>query len=347
MDVTDSAVHLQSQEGTVDEFQLASDILVYDKTISIADLIDNQKHIKKYEIKEPIGFAILLGNDHTPPEDPVGCVHKDLELMRRSLKTCPGQWEVFSPCSKEGSDNVILSSAELESIIGKLISDPSRLKRYSCFLCYYSGHGVSSGVVLCDGTVVTYKSIVESLCIPDLQDKPKLFVFDSCRFDSDNKYEDKDIEDKNGTPFYKHIDLKYQKERNEGKGYPPQNTAICFSAADGMPCWGYNEAGSIYTLQLSHALPQLCQVLSFCEIMTQVNGMTDKISQAYVNKEPRIQQPVWYSTLNQLLILSRKYFKRIRYRICSSSKSFYHFVAFSCSYRTCICSRSSKQNPRW
>ena len=322
MDVsTDSTVHLQSREGTVDEFQLASDILVYDKTIPIADLIDDQKHIRKYEIKEPIGFALLLGNDRTPPEDPVRCVHHDLELMRRSLKTCPGGWKVFSPCSKEGSDNVILSSAELESIIRKLTSDPSCLKHYSCFLCYYSGHGVSSGVVLHDKTVVTYKSIVEELCIPDLQDKPKLFVFDSCRFYSDNdncedlKDDIEDIEDKSGIPFYECIDLQYQKERNKGEGYPPQNTAICFSAADGMPCWGYNEAGSIYTLQLSHALPQLCQVLSFCEIMTQLNGMTVNISQAYVNKKPRIQQPVWYSTLNQLLILSRKYSKRICYRI--------------------------------
>jgi len=323
MDVsTDSAVHLRGQEDTDDEFQLASDILVYDKRIPIAKLIDNQKRIRKYEIKEPIGFAVLLGNDRNPLEDPLRCVHNDLELMRRSLKTCPGRWEVFSPCSKEGSCDVILKPAELESIIEKLTSDPSHLKRYSCFLCYYSGHGVSSGVVLCDGTVVTYKSIVESLCIPDLQDKPKLFFFDSCRFDSDNDNYEEDIEDKSGIPFYKCIDLQYQKQRNKGEGYPPQNTAICFSAANGMPCWGYNEAGSIYTLQLSHALPQLCQVLSFCEIMTQLNGKTVNISRAYVNKEPRIQQPVWYSTLNQLLILSRKYSKQIHYRICSSSERF-------------------------
>jgi len=126
---------------------------------------------------------------------------------------------------------------------------------------------------------------VESLCIPDLQDKPKLFVFDSCRFDSDNKYEDEDLEDKSGTPFYKCIDLQYQKERNKGEGYPPQNTAICFSAADGMPGWGYQGVGSIYTLQFSHALPEFCQTVSFCEIMTHVNGMTVNISRAYMYDE--------------------------------------------------------------
>ena len=314
MDVsTDSAVRLQ-----VNQFQVVNDILVYNKKIPIAKLIDNQNHIRSYEIKEPIGFAVLLGNDRSPHEEPVRCVHDDLELMRRSLKACPGRWEVFSPCAKEGSHDVILNRTELKNIIEKLVSDPSRLERYSCFLCYYTGHGVSSGVVLCDGTVATYKWIVESLCITALQDKPKLFFFDSCRFDSDNDhYEDcegsieEDIEDKSGVPFHKCIDLKYQKERNEEEGYPPQNTAICFSAADGMPCWGYNGAGSIYTLQLGHALPQLCQTLSFCEIMTQLNGMTVNISRAVLydeeKKKPRIQQPVWYSTLNKLLILNRKY----------------------------------------
>ena len=242
MDVsTDSAVHLQSQEGTVDEFELARDILVYDKTIPIADLIDNQKHIRKYEIKEPIGFALLLGNDRTPPEDPVRCVHHDLELMRRSLKTCPGGWEVFNPCSKVGSDDAILSSAELESIIHKLTSDPSRLKRYSCFLCYYCGHGVSSGVVLHDKTVVTYKSIVEDLCIPDLQDKPKLFVFDSCRFDSDNNnYEEdiEDIEDKSGIPFYPFLIYSTRKRETRERDTHPKTPPSASQLLMGCLVWG-------------------------------------------------------------------------------------------------------------
>ena len=319
MDVsTDSAVHPRNQEDPDDEFQLASDILVYNNKINISHLIDDQRQIKKYEIEEPIGFAVLLGSDRNGTEEPTTCVCKDLILMARSLKACPGKWEISSPCIREGTHDVILTPGRLREIIEDLTNSPTRFAPFSCFLFYYSGHGISSGVVLCDGNTVSYKSIVESLCIPALKDKPKIFIFDSCRHDSDiENYEEaagewsneEGTEGKSGIPnFHEHIDLKFQKEKNHG--YPPPNTGIYFSAADGMPCVGYHGIGSIYTLQLSHALPQFCSALSFCEIMTQVNGMTVRISEACLNdnkeRNRRVQQPVHYSTLNKLLVLSGK-----------------------------------------
>ena len=293
---------------------------VYNDKIDLSHLIDDQRQIRKYEIKEPIGFAILLGSDRNGTEEPTTCVRHDLTLMARSLKACPGKWKISSPCIKEGSHDVILTRDRLHEIIEDLKNSPTQFAPYSCFLFYYSGHGISSGVVLCDGKVVSYKSIVESLCIQALKDKPKIFVFDSCRHDSDiENYEeagglskDEGIEGKSGIPFHKHIDLKFQEVKKE-EGYPPENTGIYFSAADGMPGFGYEGIGSIYTLQLSHALPQFCQALSFCEIMTQVNGMTVRISQLRLNddkeKNQRVQQPVCYSTLNKLLILSGKCFR--------------------------------------
>ena len=324
MDVsTDSAVHPRNQEDPDDEFQLASDILIYNKKIDISHLIDDQRQIKKYKIEEPIGFAVLLGSDRNGTDEPATCVYKDLILMTRSLKMCPGKWEISNPCIREGSHDVILTPDRLHEIIEDLTNSPTRLAPYSCFLFYYSGHGISSGVVLCDGNVISYKSIVESLCIPALKDKPKIFIFDSCRHDSDiENYEEaagewsneEGIEGKSGIPsFHDHIDQKFQEEKKQeekNQGYPPPNTGIYFSAAEGMPCVGYQEIGSIYTLQLSHALPQFCSALSFCEIMTQVNGMTVRISEVCLNDNKegtrRVQQPMGYNTLNKLLVLSGK-----------------------------------------
>ena len=283
---------MEVDDSSDDEYFLANDLLESDR-----DFVDLENScLTKYDVKEPLGYAVLLGSDRTPYEAPVKCVRKDLELMEKTLRHC--EWEVSSPCIKNGRPGITLTQDLYYDVLKSLRENPS-LCDFSCFLFYYTGHGVSNAIVLHDGSDITYGDIVTNISnLPALEGKPKIFIFDSCRTTLDADHFEYLLEDKSGG-FHVDIRRRYEQEKEKHPGYPPPDTIICFSANDGGEAYGTGK-GSFYTLAFSSTIRRFRRRLSFSEIMTQTNGGTHRQSKA----KGEFQQPVSDSTLNGLLYLS-------------------------------------------
>ena len=181
------------------------------------------------------------------------------------------------------------------------------LDRYSVFLFYYTGHGLSEGVVLNDSGVIPYADIVTKVSAsPCLQDKPKIFIFDSCRNTTYKRqpgnYSPADyVTSKNQFEFHKGIQQFRELEvRSRQEPYPPPHTLICFSATVGTPSFMDGEEGSFYTLALSHAFSQFGHYRSFPEIIAQVNASVREI----LHSKNQEQHPVFISTLEKQLVLT-------------------------------------------
>ncbi len=119
--------------------------------------------VKSYDIGQPAGYAILLGNDRECPADPgVLPVMKDLGLMSDVLHSCG--WKVSPIASHPG-----MTSKQFDAMF-----NPSDFDQYSCFMFHYTGHGNSKGLLLSDGCCKPYVDIVQSVSlIRSLVGKPK------------------------------------------------------------------------------------------------------------------------------------------------------------------------------
>ena len=283
------------EEVYTDCNELLESALLYDKNLqSITKIVrDSGKKVRVYPIKQRVGFALLLASDRTLEHKQRNTFLKDLQLMERSLKSC--QWCVESPClpaaTEGGVMEVHLGRKGFENILDGLLRSSDVLEPYSCFMFYYSGHGTAECVLLSDGEQIPYKDIVSMVSsIPSLTKKPKIFIFDCCRQGSSKR---------GSLSFGSELE-----ERNcvGTGGYPPEHCLIAFSAAEESSAVGIENAPSVFTLQLAHALPDFRCRLSFAEILSQVAGMTRMIAQS-VNRD---QRPVYCSTLTSLLMLSGK-----------------------------------------
>ena len=259
-----------------------------------------------YEVREPIGYALLLGCDRTPDDLKPLLIKQDLVLMEETLSD--GGWVVSNPCLNAGSLNLTACNNFLNS----LEDDRSlKLGKYSCFMFYYSGHGISEGLLLSDGRCIPYEEIVTRISsISALVNKPKIFIFDSCRTEIDRKKESQGIW--NYLPFNKSIDKRHIEQKM--KDYPPPHTVISFSACEGMPSFADDDSGSFYTRDLANKLKQLGKLLSFGEILTLVNGGAALLAQE-AKKE---QRPVTYCSLDRLLVLNCEFNCRVRILLLSA-----------------------------
>ena len=262
----------------------------------------SQTEIKQYEIREPVGYALLLGcNTHPSQQRPSPSISQDLQMMEDTLKKIG--WKVENPCLNSGAGAAVdLTVNSCEQIINNL--ETPEMSQFSCFMLYYSGHGVASGIIGSNGHVVTYRDIVTKIgCLNILAQKPKIFIFDCCRHTHQ-----KDL-DNMQNQFIK-ANLSYTKEIEDHlrhdqltEGYPPSDCILCFSACEGSSGLMEKSRGSYFTMKLCSTLLQFGGELPFTEIMTQVNGGTLNMSLRLVGV---VQQPVIHSTLNRQLILSRK-----------------------------------------
>lgn len=277
------------------------------KTVSLADQVQSTMNcLKRYDVNQPIGCALLLGSDGTPgsPHD-LTSVGNDLDTIGRTLEE--GGWDILY------RDSELHSRTLQEQLSAPGKEDRSRhfgqrrrdLAEYSVFMLYYSGHGTAEGVVLTDGKLFCYKDIITKIAdVPSLRQKPKIFIFDSCRKKKIGPYQpgafvtsktfSGDIEDNH-----------WQDLQNSHQSYPPPHTVICFSAAEGRPSFLDKVEGSFYTLALSHALRQFGSEWSFHEIITQVNGGTQEVARSC----NAIQNPIFKSNLEKLLVLNSECIK--------------------------------------
>lgn len=264
------------------------------KKQSLADQVQSTMScMQRYDVSEPIGCVLLLGTDGTPesPHD-LTSVGNDLDTIGRTLKD--GGWDILYRDSE-------LSGRTLQDVLEYQLGRWSqRLAECSVFMLYYTGHGTAEGIVLNDSELFCYTRIVTKIAeIPCLRQKPKIFIFDSCRKkhtggDNPGTY----ITSKTYSQGIKDNHLQYQ--RNSHDPYPPPHTVICFSASEGQPSFLDKVEGSFYTLALAHALRQFGSEWSFQEIITQVNGGTQEVARF----SSVVQNPIFMSNLEKLLVLN-------------------------------------------
>ena len=277
-----------------EDFLVSSDIKFLDP---------DRRYIRRYAMREPIGYALLMGSDKcTGKRGSLKCVYKDVKLMEKVL--VGRKWIVDCPCVEEGKANMSLTREKYDQVMNSLRSNPT-LEEISCFLFYYSGHGTPEGIALCGDELVTYKEIVDTIdTLKALNGKPKVVIFDSCRNwedDGDSDSIDSDFEQK-GLSGSKLQSFDEQILELSGVN-PPPDSVICFSASEGKASFADSTAGSIFTIQLAHALREFGDELSFCDIMTQVRGGTVKMAHAAWKER---QQPVCLNALNYQLVISSK-----------------------------------------
>lgn len=258
--------------------------------------------MRRYDVRKPIGCAMLLGSDGTPgaPND-LTAVGDDLRTIGQALED--GGWDILYKDSKLCSRTLReqLFALGKEGQLRHLGQQTRDLEEYSVFMLYYSGHGTAEGVVLSDGELFRYKDIVKKIAeVPCLSNKPKIFVFDSCRKEKvEHSTQGTLITAKDHTYSRALADNQFQNQSSHDT-YPPPHTVICFSAAEGQPSFQDKVEGSFYTLVLSHSLRQFGSEWSFHEIVTQVNGGTQEIARGH----DKNQKPIFKSNLEKLLVLN-------------------------------------------
>ena len=257
------------------------------------------RSLEKYEVKEPLGYGLLMGCKGPDSENSSSlspAVYRDVSNMEEALKKS-GSWTT-QPIRSELKRNI------LQNVLDRLRTKD--FGDFSVFLLFYSGHGNCNGVVLDDSCTFFYSKIVECVAsIDSLKNKPKIFIFDCCRGYQDQQCTDQHQNSLNCLPFYQELQQRHCSANS--KGYPPPHTLICYSATDNCYSQLHSEQGSFYTIALSHALKQFGKHFSLIEIITQVNGYTravnehcfDKNSQDYVD-----QRPIFMSNLDKHLVLN-------------------------------------------
>ena len=244
------------------------------------------EQLRFYDIRHPVGFALLIGNDRLVYDQPKDFlpVDKDVKLMSTVLGD--HGWYFTSPNMSHSS----LSSREWDDCLERVYT--THLDSFSSFLFYYTGHGNSKGVLLSDGSCKPYKDIVTEISsINSLDRKPKIFIFDCCRLHKEQS----------SWNFFKGL-TKFHNE-HIAINYPPSDTVICYSASEGAQCFSHDDNGSFYTQELTRKLSVFMDRLSFHEIVTLAHGWVNQLAQQY-NKS---QQAVIYCALNSLLVFSGKF----------------------------------------
>lgn len=253
--------------------------------------------VTQYEMTEPLGFAVLTGNSRQPDGVVSQFAKIDLELMERTLDSS-SDWDIYTPCSSYGRNDITFDHSIFETTIDHL-SRNEGLGNYSCFLFYYTGHGVDREIVAGNGERIPYWDIVHRLSkLPALCDtnKPKIFIFDTCR---GIEKVDPNFEIKDGSRC---MQVLYWYDESK-----IADTIVCFAACLGGESIalkgnrsGYR-SGSIYTMQLAHAIQRHRATLSFSQIVTLAQGGTVHTSRAL----GRCHQPEYRSSLTRLLYLTR------------------------------------------
>ena len=251
-----------------------------------------------YKVKDPIGYALLLGcSAHSADQKcPTGfgsppLVREDLAMMEDTLKKMG--WGVYSPCLDDETGAANLTGDSCEQIVNNL--EREELEKHSCFMLYYSGHGVANGIIGSNGKVVPYRDIVNKIGnLNVIGGKPKIFVFDCSRCDDPQLLNN--LQNQGGMSYSQQIEEHLRQDRSMG-GYPPPDCILCFSAGEGTG----STVGSYFTTELCRSLQQFGQKLPFTEIITQVNRGTIGVLGSVFEMG---QRPFYCSTLSRKLVLS-------------------------------------------
>lgn len=261
-------------------------VVVPDEHYSTADLMDHDQpflpeknFIKRYYITPPLGYALLLGSSRYAASN-LRCVEKDLQSMEEALRE--GGWDVGKPCGcyteKDGYEKTVQMLREKD------------LKKYSCFMVYYSGHGCPEGMLLQPNyDLVPFKDVVDMVVrLDNFDGKPKILIFDCCR--------------ENGNHAHENMGPTQSNFRTLGENFAEMynDTIICFACSNNTASLTAHEDGSIFTQHFAKKLRLFGKDLSFVDLLSQAKGDTFNVAREMFNMS---QQPVSYSGLNAQLLL--------------------------------------------
>ena len=233
----------------------------------------NRNYIRRYLIRRPLGYALLLGSSrYNVEEQPLDCVEKDLKEMGAVLRE--GGWAVHAP---HGSATTISGyQQELEKL------KTSNLENYSCFMFYFSGHGSQEGIRLQpDGHCVPFMAVVNDVVkLTGLLGKPKIIIFDCCRTDR-------------CVEGFNPLDCK-----DFATNYC--DTIVCYACSSNNVSIALGKHGSIFTQIFAKKLQYLGRRMSFVELLNQARGETYHVTKLRFKMG---QQPISESSLNCQLLL--------------------------------------------
>ena len=248
-------------------------------------LAKDRQFIKRYLIRQPLGYALLLGssryyNAADGQESHLLCVEKDLDSMRAVLSS--GGWEVDTP---HGDSTEKENYAEVMQVLRE-----KDLKSHSCFMLYYSGHGSPEGMLLQPNyDLISFKEVVNMvLSMDDLLGKPKILIFDCCR---ENPLCQAESQGCLNSGF---------KSLGENFAATHHDMIICFACSNNTASLGALSDGSIFTQHFVVAMREFGKELSFVELLDQAKGNTLHVARSVFKMN---QQPVSYSGLNAQLLL--------------------------------------------
>ena len=244
-------------------------------------LLDMSKNFNErvyYDVKEPVGYGLLVGCRGLSSENPLSdAVFKDVQTMDRALKRT-GKWE--TKCL----DSENLTRIDLYEALNNVLL-VNELEKYSVFLFYFSGHGNQYGVLFDDNRTAAYDKIVRRISeLEVLKNKPKVLVFDTCR----NRTTD--------------VDGKIP--RGIQPNVLPPHFLLCFSTM----CWSLMDRseGSFYTLALAHSLRTFGQRYMLYEVVTNAARISREYVKMVLKDQKADQLPMFLSSLDKLLVLSGK-----------------------------------------
>lgn len=149
------------------------------ETVLFMDTLESEKLTRDGELmysvgnQNPIAHCYLVVNSGENTEVPLHCTANDLQYVATTFTTIGAKVE-FQQRYKgmEGQD--------VENLLNTLKA--MDLKSCPCFIFYYSGHGKDCSIQLGENRTFSFRTIVDTITsLPDLQKKPKVFIFDCCR----------------------------------------------------------------------------------------------------------------------------------------------------------------------
>ena len=230
----------------------------------------DRKFLKRYMMKPPMGYALLLGcKQYDDTDQPLLCVDKDLNSMTKVLN------EIGIEEANSGSRT---TKEDYERMKHSLLSKKD-LNKYSCFMLYYSGHGSPDGLLLYPNHEVPFKHVLEMVQgIPALHGKPKILIFDCCRGNDDCNT----------------AGLDFMESSTFG------DMIVCFACTHNAVSINVVLDGSVFTQHFVVALREFRHETSFVDLLDQAKGNTFQVVRSLFDRR---QQAVSYNYLNAQLML--------------------------------------------
>lgn len=251
-------------------------------------VVQDYAFLKRYMIKAPLGYALLLGSSqYDAAREPLLCVKTDLDSMEEVLSS--KGWKVEVPY---GYGSFTINSENYEEAVRKL-REKQDLSKYSCFMFYFSGHGTPEGLLLQGNVLVPFKTVIDTVQdIQALLGKPKILIFDCCRGREGCEGVGGGGWQTSGNPNVLKLGENFADTHHD--------MIVCFACSHNTESLSAVSHGSLFTQHFVVAMRQFSEHISFVEVLDQAKGGTLHVARELFKTN---QQSVSYNGLNAQLLL--------------------------------------------